>query len=230
MSFAAIYYVFLIGVFLPAICLRSYFRLKAGARFPPKPAFFRSTLITLGVIFMIAWFVWRSFGMPVFPVYAFRWKDAALGLATLLLFLCVMVPRWKYKARHERVELYRRVPQTADEMGWWIPVSISAGVAEELAYRGVLFGILIYWVPNWWAAALLCALAFALGHAIQGWVNILIIFTMSVVLQGLVRFTGTLYIAMAVHALYDIIAGFTYLRFYKSTAPEVSAAPSASVM
>ena len=36
MSFAAAYYVFLIGVFLPVLCMRSYFRLKAGARFPQQ--------------------------------------------------------------------------------------------------------------------------------------------------------------------------------------------------
>jgi membrane protease YdiL (CAAX protease family) len=230
MSLAAAYYVFLIGVLLPAVCVRSYFKLKAGARFPRKPGFFKSTLITLGVIFAIALLVWRSFGLPLFPTYAIRLKDVAVGLATVIVFACAMHPRWKYKATHSRDEVFRRVPQASNEMGWWIAVSITAGIAEEFAYRGVLFGILIHWIPNWWAAALLCALAFALGHSIQGSKNVVIIFTMSVIFQALVWFTGTLYIAMAAHAIYDVIAGFTYLRLYKQTAPQVNAAAPASVV
>jgi membrane protease YdiL (CAAX protease family) len=230
MSLAAAYYVFLIGVFLPVLCVRSYLKLKSGARFPPKPAHFKTTLVTLAVVFAIALLVWRSFGLTIFPAYEIRLKDIAIGFATVIVFVCAMYPRWKYKATHSREELFRRVPQAANEMGWWIAVSIAAGFAEEFAYRGVLFGILIYWIPNWWAAALLCALAFALGHSIQGWKNVLIIFTMSVIVQGLVWFTGTLYVAMAAHALYDIIAGFAYLRLYKQTAPQVSAAAPTSVV
>jgi hypothetical protein len=38
MSFAAAYYVFVVGILVPWICIRSYFKLKEGARFPPKPA------------------------------------------------------------------------------------------------------------------------------------------------------------------------------------------------
>lgn len=230
MSFAAAYYVFLIGVFLPVLCVRSHFRLKSGARFPRKPGFFKSTLVSLAVIFVIALLVWRSFGLPIFPAYAIRLKDVAIAFATVIVFVCAMYPRWKYKATHSRDEVFRRVPQAANEIGWWIAVSVVAGIAEEFAYRGVLFGILIYWIPNWWAAALLCALAFALGHSIQGWKNVLIIFAMSVIFQGLVWFTGTLYVAMAAHALYDIAASFVYLRLYKQTAPQVSAAASASVV
>jgi membrane protease YdiL (CAAX protease family) len=112
----------------------------------------------------------------------------------------------------------------------WIVISITAGFTEEIAYRGVLFGILFYWIPNWWVAALLCAVAFALGHAIQGAKSTLIIFGMSIVFQGLVWYTGTLYVAMVVHAIYDIIAGFAYLRLYKLTAPQLSSVAPLNVV
>jgi membrane protease YdiL (CAAX protease family) len=230
MSFAAAYYVFLVGVFMPAICIRSYFKLKAGARFPPKPVLRRQTLIIHGVLFLVAWFVWRSFGQSVFPPYEIQWRHVALGFAILVVFVCGMYPVWKYNAARKRDRIYRNMPQASNEMPGWIAVSLSAGFAEEIAYRGVLFGILYHWIPNWWAAALLCAVAFALGHAIQGWKSALIIFVMSVVVQGLVWYTGTLYVAMVAHAIYDAIAGFAYLHLYKQTAPEVSAAASANVV
>jgi membrane protease YdiL (CAAX protease family) len=53
---------------------------------------------------------------------------------------------------------------------------------------------------------------------------------MSIIFQGVVLFTGTLYVAMAAHALYDIIAGFAYVSLYKQTTPQVSAAAPASVV
>jgi hypothetical protein len=53
---------------------------------------------------------------------------------------------------------------------------------------------------------------------------------MAIIFQAVVFFTGTLYIAMAAHALYDVIAGFAYLRLYKQTAPQVGAAAPASVV
>jgi membrane protease YdiL (CAAX protease family) len=230
MSVPAAVYVLLIGVLLPVLCVRSYFGLKAGARFPSKPAYFKNTLISLGVILVLAIAVWRSFGLPIFPAYAVRLKDVAIGAGTVFVFALAMYPRWKHKVIHSREELFRRVPQAANEMGWWIAVSVAAGFAEEFAYRGVLFGILIYRIPNWWAAAVLCALSFALAHAIQGWSGAAIIFLMSIIFQAVVLFTGTLYVAMAAHALYDIVAGFAYVRLYKQTALQASAAAPARVV
>jgi membrane protease YdiL (CAAX protease family) len=230
MGLPAAIYVSLIGVVVPALCIRSFFGLKAGARFPPKPAYFKNTLISLGVILVLAIAVWRSFDLPIFPAYTIRLKDIAIGLGTVFVFALAMYPRWKYKVIHSREEVFRRVPQAPNEMGWWIAVSIMAGFAEEFAYRGVFFGILIYRIPNWWAVALLCALSFALAHAIQGWTGAAIIFVMAIIFQGIVLFTGTLYIAMAAHALYDITAGIAYLRLYKQAAPQVSASAPARVV
>lgn len=230
MSFLAAYYVVFMGVLLPALCVRSYFRLKEGARFPPKSAQRRQTVIMHALMFLFAWYVWRSFDQPVFPPYAIQWKHAAFALAILVILPCLMYPMWKTNAVQKRERVYRTRPQSPDEMPAWIVISLTAGFAEEIAYRGVLFGILFYWIGSWWAAALLSAVAFALGHAIQGWKGVLIIFVMSVIFQGLVWYTGTLYVAMVVHAVYDIIAGFAYLRLYKQTAPQVSSAAPASVV
>src|SRR5207248_1049618 len=116
--------------------------------------------------------------------------------------------------------------QSYEELGWWAAVSLAAGIIEESVYRGVLFGILFYWLDNWWVAALLCSLSFALGHAIQGWKSTVIIFVMALMFHGLVRVTGSRYVAMVVHAAYDLIAGVAYASFSKLHAR--AAAPSAS--
>jgi membrane protease YdiL (CAAX protease family) len=230
MSFAALYYVFLVGVFLPGLSVYSHFKLKAGAPFPSKTTLRKQALGLHAFTFLLAWITWKKFGQPLFPHYAIRWKGAVLGVATLVAFVVAIYPVWKSRALKKREQLYRSVPQSAGEMRSWVLVSLSAGFVEEIVYRGVLFGILMHWAGNWWAAATLCAASFALGHAIQGWKATAIIFAMSIIFQGLVWVTGTLYVAMVVHASYDIIAGFAYLHLWKKTAPGVSGAAAAGVM
>jgi membrane protease YdiL (CAAX protease family) len=213
--FASAYYVFFIGVFLPALCIRSYFKLKAGAPIPPKPRLFIQILVIHGFLFLLAGVTWRSFGLPLLPAYVVAWKDVALGAAILAVFVGGMYPIWKATVLRKGQEIFKRMPQSPGELRWWALVSLSAGFVEEIVYRGVLFGILYYWLNHWWAAVLLSAAAFALGHSTQGLKATVIIFFMSVVFHGLIRYSGTLYIAMAVHAVYDFIAGFAYMSLGK---------------
>ncbi len=229
---ASIYFVLIIGVLLPVLCIRSYFRLKAGARFPPKSALHKQTLIILGLALLLAFFTWRSIGIGqyVFPRPAIGWKNIAAGLVTLLVFLAIMLPYWNANSISKRDKIYRRVPSSSAELPMWFVISLSAGVVEEIVYRGVLLQILWYWLGNWWIAVLLCSLAFALGHSIQGLKSVLIIFVMAIVFHGLVRYTGSLYIAMAVHALYDAIAGVAYLRFFRQLPPQASPPATAGLM
>ena len=225
LSLLAVYYVALIGVFIPISCVRSYYKLKAGFPFPPKTKLHRQTLIMHGIFLVLALLTAQRLQLWLFPRIFPGRRDLAIGAATLLLIVGAMYPLWKSNAINKREKVYRRLPQVYSEMGWWTAVSLSAGFVEEIAYRGVLFGILLYWFANWWVAAVLCAIAFALGHAIQGWKSSVIILAFSIAFQGLVWASGTLYIAMAVHAIYDFVAGFAYATLYKKTAAR--AAPSA---
>lgn len=213
------YYVFFVGVLLPALCVRSYFRLKTGAPFPGKPRIFLQTLVMHALLFALAFFTWRAFDLPLLPPYAVAVKDLALGLVTLVVFVGCMYPLWKRKVAAKDERTYRIMPKSAGELRWWAAVSLSAGFVEEIVYRGVLFGILIYWLKNWWAAAILCALVFAVSHSIQGWKSAVIIFFISLAFQGMVYVNGTLYVAMAVHAIYDFIAGVAYMRLWKQVGP-----------
>lgn len=228
----SLYFAVIVGVFLPALCIQSYFKLKAGARFPPKPALRKQTLIIHGLMLLLAYFTWRSIGIGqyIFPRPAIGWKEVALGFATLGLFLAFMYPQWKNGAITRREKTYRAMPATSAELPMWFAISLSAGIVEEIVYRGVLLQILWYWFGSWWIAVLVCALAFALGHSIQGPKNILIIFVMSIVFHALVRYTSSLYIAMAVHAIYDAIAGLVYVSFYKRYPAQASPPATASLL
>ncbi len=62
------------------------------------------------------------------------------------------------------------LPQTATEKRWFDAVSVTAGICEEIIYRGFLFAYFAAWLPG--AAAgvviVLAGLVFGLGHLYQG--------------------------------------------------------------
>ena len=102
--------------------------------------------------------------------------------------------------------VYFLAPRTTRE---WVLKSITvlaASISEEAAYRGVGFAILWYWTGSALLAALICSIAFALAHSIQGWKSMWVIFGIAVIMHGLVYYTETLVLAMIVHAVYDFIA------------------------
>jgi membrane protease YdiL (CAAX protease family) len=84
---------------------------------------------------------------------------------------------------------------------------VLASVAEEAAFRGVGWSILRYALGNPWLSAVPLCVAFAVVHWSQGWKSGIAIFGLAVVLHALVAFTGSLLPAMAVHAIYDFVAG-----------------------
>ena len=68
-------------------------------------------------------------------------------------------------------------------------------------------------------AAFLSAMAFGVAHAVQGAKSMAITFVVALFFQAIVQLTGTLVIAMAVHAAYDIAAGLMLKRRIVRMAP-----------
>ena len=61
--------------------------------------------------------------------------------------------------------------------------------------------------------AVIAAISFGAAHATQGWKSASVIVLFGFAFQGLVWLSGTLVLAMAVHAAYDVTAGLHYARF-----------------
>jgi uncharacterized protein len=103
-------------------------------------------------------------------------------------------------------------PRGKQDIGWWVAISITAGIGEEFVYRGVLFLLLLNLMGEPWSAALISAAIFAVTHLVQGALGAAVIFIFALAFHGLVFLSGDLYAAMAVHAIYDLLAGL-YIGF-----------------
>jgi membrane protease YdiL (CAAX protease family) len=209
-----VFLVVLLGV-LPWLAMRSARRLEAARRdpsvapFPSREAVWSGTLVLQGLLFALAWITGRGFGFRILDVPALRFRDVAAAAAALAIFFVLPAVSRALRSEEERrtMTVYLIAPRTRREWTLWGATVLVASVAEEAAYRGVGMSILWYSLGDPWIAALVCAVAFALAHSAQGWKSGAIVFGIALVMHGLVALTGTLVLAMVVHAVYDLVAG-----------------------
>ena len=200
-------------VMIPALVLR-----RAGRVPAPDPAkrlqHYRAVCVSLAIFGLFSWLVaWRLgiplWGAPRNPVLA--WGGAA---ALIALFYYALAPYRRRRIARRDLRAFTTAPGPG-ELGGWALVSLFAGVAEELTYRGVASAILLYAGLPAWAVVLVVSTAFGLGHADRGAFHILATFGIGALLHVLVLASGSLWPAMAAHAVYDFFAGWSYGRMVR---------------
>ncbi len=99
------------------------------------------------------------------------------------------------------------LPADRREAIWFVgPVSLTAGICEELLYRGYLMQWLEGFMPVW-GAMLLSSMIFGLMHAYQGLGGILRTAGLGLVMAGLFVLTGSLLWPILLHVVIDAYAG-----------------------
>ena len=68
---------------------------------------------------------------------------------------------------------------------------------------------------SYWLALVLCVSAFALAHAVQGWRGILATAIIALLMHGVVYETGSLYLVIVIHAVYDLTVGIIAMPILK---------------
>jgi membrane protease YdiL (CAAX protease family) len=111
------------------------------------------------------------------------------------------------------------LPHTTGELAWFTALSATAGVCEELIFRGY-----ILWaaqsVLGLWPAVVLSCLAFALAHAYQGIDGIIKTGLVGAFFMASVLFLGSLLPAMVAHALIDIGQGVVAWLILREDGPQ----------
>jgi membrane protease YdiL (CAAX protease family) len=101
------------------------------------------------------------------------------------------------------------LPRTLPEKGLWILLSITAGVVEELVYRGYLQRQFAAWTGSIVVGVLLQAIAFGLSHGYQGWKSMVVISVYGVLFGIVAVWRRSLVPGMLAHAWTDIFSGLT---------------------
>jgi uncharacterized protein len=107
----------------------------------------------------------------------------------------------------------RILPATTVEFFPYLALAITAGVCEEVLYRGFAMAALYRAGLAIWFVVLLTAILFGLAHAYQGWGGMFGTMVLGLIF-GLVRFTyDSLAPLMVWHAVVDIVAGIAAPRY-----------------
>jgi len=156
------------------------------------------------------------------------WPWSAIGIGVFVILAQVinlaMVSRNTDKLtefKKKMGDLSNLVPQTPRENRLFDMVSITAGVCEEILYRGLLLATLVSLVGTWPAVAI-TSLIFGLGHAYQGISGIAKTGLVGLVLAWLTVSSGSLYIAIVLHAVVDLTSGRIMGRALQMTTPQTA--------
>jgi membrane protease YdiL (CAAX protease family) len=186
---------------------------------------YRNAMLVLWALSVIVLLVWVVAGRDARALgLAFRPNAGLIGGAVGAVIMTVVL--WRHRAAaiadpEALAEVRRRMGHLElmlphDRVEWrpfW-RLAITAGLCEELLYRGYLTWYFSH-VVSWWPAGLLAALAFGLGHAYQGPRGILMTGIVGAFLFAMYAFTGSLFVSMALHALMDLHSGHLALRAYE---------------
>jgi membrane protease YdiL (CAAX protease family) len=214
----------LIGVFL-AMALFGLLgqRQAAGAVTLPLPA--SRTAVYLGLIAMewgLVWYVWKAglagSGKSLRDLIGGRWSgwrdvavDAAIGLGTWGAWGLAGSLWSRWSGPDPAASIQSLLPQRPHEVALWIALSISAGFAEELVFRGYLqrqFLALTGSVP---LAVLLQAALFGISHGYQGVRKCLRICVYALLFGCLAAWRRSLRPGMLAHAWTDVASGLLQL-------------------
>jgi membrane protease YdiL (CAAX protease family) len=146
------------------------------------------------------WTSWKSVAVDVgisLPFWVL-WEGAAYGVHWLL-------------GPSSAKSVDSLLPQSLLEILFWIGTSITAGVCEELTFRGYVQRQFHALTGSVGVAVLGQGLVFGLFHSYQGWENVIVICVLGVLFGALAAWRRNLRANIIVHAWSDIWEG--WLKF-----------------
>ena len=120
--------------------------------------------------------------------------------------------------RAEFRSLRAMLPDNDRETRWFNGLSVTAGICEEIIYRGFLIAYFTAFtglIP----ALLLSSFVFGLAHAYQGWRGIVKVSVVGLAMGGVYLLTGSLWAPIVLHAVLDVTSGIIGRRVMEGAPP-----------
>ena len=198
----------LVGV-LPAFSVLQAQTVARLAVLPSRAQMYASTIIGLWVLTLAtalaatqAHIDPRLLGVSPLP-----WPGFFVWLAFALASVGALVIAFKAFGLAETPMLQHLIPQTRSDKLIYVLVCLTAGICEELVFRGFLIATLRAATGSVGLAVLLAAGAFGVAHAHQDVPGALRATLLGLVLSVPLLVTGSLYPGIAAHATIDLVAG-----------------------
>lgn len=179
-----------------------------------RAATYAGSAIGLVAMALCAWWAWPEQARGVADWLA--WRGSAPGLlgVVALLTACGIVLCYGFRALAKRrgweeTDMVRAIiPATSGERNLFTILSITAGVTEEIVFRGFLPLFLMPWFGGrYLLAALPTTAVFGILHAYQGAHGMVRTGALGLVLAAGVAWTGSLLPSILAHAALNLLIG-----------------------
>lgn len=194
---------------LPALAVVQA-RALAEAGPVPRIAMYVSSMISLWILAAVtilaaaaSGFTRRLLGLTLIDARAVLWWSLLCLTAAAAIYLAGRLLRIREPPLLEAI-----LPLTLREKLWFIPLSVSAGICEEVIFRGFAVSALTAATGNTWLAAIITSGLFGMLHAYQGSIGVARTAALGFVLSLPVLLTGSLIPGILAHTLIDIAGGW----------------------
>jgi CAAX protease family protein len=180
--------------------------------------FYRQTSLMEWVFLAILGAAWFMHGRPIADLgfvtpggYGF-WG----GVVLLVLFTGFLLYSWhamtkasdadKAKQAEALGKTAKYLPHTIRELRSFVGVSITAGIVEEIVYRGFVIWYLSQFLPLW-AAVIVSSIAFGFAHSYQGATGAMRCGLLGVAFGIFYVVTGSIWLPIVAHIVADALQG-----------------------
>lgn len=208
------------------VSYRRYLRLIEAGEPADRIALYRQTMVIEWLALAALALFWSFAGRTAdglgfsAPAGAGFWAGCVVVLVASALLArswrkITALPRQERDRQLEKLgELVHFLPRPGRELRNFYAISITAGVVEEVLYRGFLLWYLAQFMPLW-AAVLLSSLIFGLGHSYQGANGVLRTGLAGLAFAGLYVMTGSIWLPILGHALLDVLQGGMIAQLFR---------------
>ncbi|MHC4220568.1 MAG: CPBP family intramembrane glutamic endopeptidase [Planctomycetota bacterium] len=181
------------------------------------------TLMALAT-WLVARRPWADFGWALEPgwrLWAGTGAAAAVGAALTIQYIVVArSAAGRGRVLTEIRETAPFAPQTRREMTHFTALALTAGICEEILYRGFLIWYVVQFtgtgVLGLTVAVVASAIVFGIDHLYQGRIGAARVAGLALVFGGLYVVTESLWPVILLHAYIDLAGGFLSLAAQKN--------------
>lgn len=186
-----------------------------------------AAIVALAIVFH------RSFADVLWLRVPAGWRVVGFVLpAVYVVLLALQIPALQRKpealsrlrGKLEK-DLGALIPTRPVEWSWFKPLAVTAGICEEIMFRGYLVWILTPALGVWGAAAVSMTI-FGLAHSYQGIRFMPRAFGAGVALQLLALLSGSVLPGIVLHALVDLGSGYVTYMAMRAPRPVPAETPA----
>jgi membrane protease YdiL (CAAX protease family) len=221
-----------------AIEARRYEAQEKAGKSLDRIRFYRQTALLEWAFLAVLGTAWYYYERPI-PDLGFVAPGGPgfwIGVVLLGLLIGYLVYTWRVarKAGDEERAAFRQsvgtlkkyLPQTRPELRSFYQVSVTAGIVEEIVYRGFVVWYLTQFIPLW-PAVILSSVGFGLAHSYQGAGGILRVSLVGLGFGILYVVSGSIWLPIIAHVLADVIQGAMIFDLLQKRPAEETPGPGA---